>query len=85
MLHSDLARDFLPLSLGVIRLDEDIVLAQVLFHGQVLRDACRDTGWRDKLQHFLELFLLFLLLQLQGHSVLILSFNKKLLVTLNPI
>ena len=82
VLHGDLARDFVPLGFGVIRLDEDIILAQVLLHGQVFRDACRDASWGDKLQHFLKLFLLRL--QLVSNQVCFLaplqslSFNQSL-------
>ena len=85
MLHSDLACHFLSLGSCVVSFHEEIILAQVLLHGQVLCDACRHASWRDELKHFLELFLFFLLLQLHGHFVFILGFNHKLLVPLNPI
>ena len=85
VLHGDLARHFLPLGFSVVGFHEEIILAQVLLHSQVFCDACRDARWRDELKHFLELFLLLLLLQLQGHFVLILGFDHELLVPLDPI
>ena len=85
VLNGDLACHFLSLGFCVVSFHEEVILAQVLLHGQVLCDACRHVSWRDELKHFLELFPFFLLLQLHGHFVFILGFNHKLLVPLDPI